>query len=295
MSVQSPRSTLPVLSIAALTAGLILLAIIQAGDPRTASAQGLQGDVNCSSAVDSVDGLFVLRFTAELEPFAKCIDTAADVNCDDAIESLDALSILRHVAGLTPLPVPTGCTAIGEEIPATPTPEPTPVPTPILDLEVKLIETDLGIDEPNMDDIAMIPGTPDEAVVATQYGALWRVSLSGAFEPVEFGDITDRMTRVSDEGLLGMTFAPGDASTMYLNYTTGGPGQYSSPEHSCQPAAPTPHLDPKRNRISRFAVVNDELDPRQRRDHHGNRTTSLLAQRQRSRIRSRRLSLHRQR
>ena len=65
-----------------------------------------------------------------------------------------------------------------------------------------------GATFPEMLDMAMVPGAPDEAVVITQGGLLWRVSLSGAFAPYAFGDVRDRMTRQSDEGLLGVVFSP---------------------------------------------------------------------------------------
>ena len=69
----------------------------------------LQGDVDCSGSVNSVDALKVLRSNSTLavtqtEP---CPDIASplvhpfgDVDCSDAVNAVDALKILRKSAGL---------------------------------------------------------------------------------------------------------------------------------------------------------------------------------------------------
>lgn len=255
------RTISPLLLLAAVSATLVLLAILPSAGPDPTYAQGVQGDTDCSEVVDIVDALQIQRFAAGMEK-AKCIDTAGDVNCDKAVDVLDSLGLLRYVAGFPPLPTPSGCPEIGAGL-ATPTPVLTPSPVPPPENGFRLVKTAAGITEPNMLDLAFAPGSKDEAIVATQTGQLWRVSLSGAFGPEPFGDITDRMTRVSDEGLLGMTFAPGDPTTLYLNYTTGGVAQYWGNRRagcSAKEWAPLPHDDPKRNRISRFTVADDELD-----------------------------------
>lgn len=72
------------------------------------------GSVNCDADVDAVDALLVLRFSANIQPAAQCID-AGDVQCDGDIDALDALQILRSVAGLTPIQEP-GCPAIGSAV-----------------------------------------------------------------------------------------------------------------------------------------------------------------------------------
>lgn len=78
-------------------------------------AASIQGDVNCSQAVDSVDSLQVLRATAGLSTNAECLADAGDVDCDEDADSTDALRILRHVAALAVSPVE-GCTPIGEPL-----------------------------------------------------------------------------------------------------------------------------------------------------------------------------------
>ena len=56
------------------------------------------GDVNCDDAVNSIDALLVLQFTAALLPSLDCLE-AGDVNADLSVDSLDAVLILQIVAG----------------------------------------------------------------------------------------------------------------------------------------------------------------------------------------------------
>jgi hypothetical protein len=74
----------------------------------------VQGDVDCTGAVNSVDALGVLRAVAQMAPPAPCLE-AGDVDCDGALRSVDALRILRYVAQIG---VSVGlCTDIGEPLP----------------------------------------------------------------------------------------------------------------------------------------------------------------------------------
>jgi glucose/arabinose dehydrogenase len=91
---------------------------------------------------------------------------------------------------------------------------------------------------------ATIPGAADEAVVVTQGGEIWRVSLSDSFSPKEFGDVSDRVIdyRAENEGgLLGLAFSPDFRldGRVYLYFTAG---------------------DPRRSVLSRFQVVGDVMD-----------------------------------
>lgn len=73
---------------------------------------------------------------------------------------------------------------------------------------------------------ALEPGNPGEAVVATQEGAIWRISLSAA-PPALFGDLSDRLIESPgrEEGLLGIAFPPDYAldPRVIVHYTAGGP------------------------------------------------------------------------
>jgi hypothetical protein len=103
---------------------LLVVARAELSDAHPASAgdAALQGDVNCSQNVDSVDSLQILRSVAGLPTNANCLDGAGDVNCSGAADAVDALNILRFIAGLGS-GAPDGCTPIGEplepEVPAT--------------------------------------------------------------------------------------------------------------------------------------------------------------------------------
>jgi hypothetical protein len=72
-------------------------------------APTLQGDVDCTSAVNSVDALKLLRHVASLsvsqnEPCPNIGEEVAsiwgDVDCTGAVNSVDSLKVLRHVAAL---------------------------------------------------------------------------------------------------------------------------------------------------------------------------------------------------
>ena len=116
-----------------------------------------------------------------------------------------------------------------------------------------------NVDFDEMIGMAVVPGQPDVAIVITQAGLLYRISISGAFTPEPFGDISAMVTRGGDEGLLSIVFRPGDADHVYLNYTTGT--EYYQPVVA-PPSTPSPTIppDPKRNVISLFDIVDDELD-----------------------------------
>ncbi len=77
--------------------------------PTDAPPRVLQGDVDCSGTVTSVDALFELRYVARLGDSMDrpCSDDAAmgasvwgDVDCNNTVTAVDALKILRFVARL---------------------------------------------------------------------------------------------------------------------------------------------------------------------------------------------------
>lgn len=239
---------------AAIVAAAIaaLLAFVLIVDPWSArSSQPItQGDVDCDGDVDAVDALFDLRWVADIEPFGDCTEEAGDTDCNGEIESTDALHILRHVGGFDPQ-TPPGCTPVGavlngDETPlptgtptATPTPggspgltpTPTPTPTPTqaptptpeptpVSYGLEPAFTQISDDRPI--DIAVIPGTGNqEAVLITQGGMLRRVSLSNAFSPQEFGNLTELVNCCGEQGLLSIAFSPEyeQDSHVYLYYT----------------------------------------------------------------------------
>lgn len=90
------------------------------------------GDVNCSSTIDSVDSLWILRYTAGLpQPqgesacpfwgigFTVAVDgeprTWGDDDCSGAVNAVDALKTLRYVATL-PVKQNYPCPGIGTTV-----------------------------------------------------------------------------------------------------------------------------------------------------------------------------------
>jgi glucose/arabinose dehydrogenase len=98
-----------------------------------------------------------------------------------------------------------------------------------------------------MVDFALIPGTTSEAVVVSQLEArVRRVSLTGAFTPDDYGDLSDRVLAVGwEQGLLSLAFSPTFVSDgrVYVFYTS----------LTC-----TPPVE-RCARLSRFQVVNNDM------------------------------------
>ena len=86
----------------------------------------IQGNVDCSLAVDALDALGDLRNVASLPPLAQtepCPDIGqevasiwGDVDCDGFVTAVDALAILRHVAALPPLAQQEPCADVGSPL-----------------------------------------------------------------------------------------------------------------------------------------------------------------------------------
>ncbi len=239
-------------TLAVVAAALLWLAPWSSGS--SATGDGLQGDANCDHVVDSLDALANLRYIAKLDAQTDCLLAAGDVNCSDGIDSTDALGILRYVAHLPAIGAAGGgaCPAIGQPLanagspspspasspsaspPASPTassattPSPTATPAPAAGTPrpggyglTKLLE---AAQLAEAVEFAMIPGASDAALVATQSGKIWRVSLNGG-PPAAFGDISGRLTSGGEEGLLSLAFSPNFESDgrVYLYYTKGSP------------------------------------------------------------------------
>jgi glucose/arabinose dehydrogenase len=98
-----------------------------------------------------------------------------------------------------------------------------------------------------MVDFALIPGTTDEAVVISQHEAkVRRVSLTGAFPPDDYGDLSDRVKVEGwEQGLLSLAFSPNFVSDgrVYVFYTS----------LTCTPPVT------RCVHVSRFQVVNNDM------------------------------------
>src|SRR3990172_7665288 len=110
--------------------------------------------------------------------------------------------------------------------------------------------------------MALIPGLPDEAVVLIQTGKLWRISLSSAFAPYLFGDITSQVTQVSqggEEGLLGIAFSPQFQTDGRLHlFYNRKPAANNIP---CPISEPPGYNIYNYNTLSRFTVSGNVLNP----------------------------------
>jgi glucose/arabinose dehydrogenase len=232
--------------------GVTLLAVAPWSDDSQAG-EPLQGDIDCSDEVDTSDALWDLRFIAAIPPYPECLPRTGDVDCNGMIEAADVTGILAYVAevsNLLPQGGP-GCPEIGEPVPdptapPSPSPSPTLAPTPTATLVPTLPPTppptptaspvpeDYGttpILSPNylgdannaLIEFALIPGEPDQAIVASQEGHIYRVSLSGAFPPDLWGDLSGLADSGGEEGLLSVAFSPTftDDDRVYAYYTPG--------------------------------------------------------------------------
>jgi hypothetical protein len=84
----------------------------------------IQGDVDCSGSVNSVDSLKILRFVAQLsvakgpgcpEIGNQVASLFGDVDCSGGVNSVDSLKLLRYVASLS-VSQSNSCPAIGSSL-----------------------------------------------------------------------------------------------------------------------------------------------------------------------------------
>jgi glucose/arabinose dehydrogenase len=84
----------------------------------------------------------------------------------------------------------------------------------------------LGPDADNaIIEYAPIPGQPNEALVASQSGYIYRVALNGSFAPVLWGDVHTLLTFNGEQGLMSVAFSPDfpQSGRVYIYYTPGSP------------------------------------------------------------------------
>jgi hypothetical protein len=72
----------------------------------------LAGDGDCSGSVTIDDVVLLLKQISQLVSDATC-SAAWNVDCTSAVDAVDALVILRSLAGAPALPTPSGCHAVG--------------------------------------------------------------------------------------------------------------------------------------------------------------------------------------
>jgi glucose/arabinose dehydrogenase len=240
------------LAVTAIVLGaLIVIAVLALAPSSEDSSAGvlIQGDANCDQTVDTRDALADLKEVAEIEPPAACVFLAGDVDCSGAIEANDVTGILLFHANATQPSGGAGCPPIGEPVTSptvttspsligSPTPTPTagsptstPTPAPTLGTSYSaqpvLPSGYLGIASGSVIEFALIPGRPNEAIVALQSGYIYRVALDESFAPALWGDLHTLVENATggEEGLLSVAFSPTFESDgrVYIYYTEGSP------------------------------------------------------------------------
>lgn len=93
------------------------------------------------------------------------------------------------------------------------------------DVTQVLSANDLGAAADSMIEFALIPGRPNEAIVADQSGYIYRVALNQSFPPQLWGDLHSEVNFDGEEGLLSLAFSPNyqNDCRVYLYYTPGSP------------------------------------------------------------------------
>jgi glucose/arabinose dehydrogenase len=152
---------------------------------------------------------------------------------------------------LPPTPTPTvvpGCPALAIQ----PTGTPIVGPPPTNRYMLSLLTADAAVDK--LTEIATVPGDPGRAVIISEPGRIWKVCLSNNAPRELMADLTDIVrdfngTNESDEGLVGFAFDPIDPSYVFVDYSLGQ--NY---------LGATPLANTVRSRVSRFHLVNGQVD-----------------------------------
>jgi glucose/arabinose dehydrogenase len=144
---------------------------------------------------------------------------------DDEATTLSTTSSASATASASDAEVPGDTSTLGKTG--------TPIPPPQADsyhLETFASADYLGDAAAPAIELAVIPGTTDEAVIALQDGRIYRISLQESFEPQLWGDVSGLMPNANpgnlgEQGLLSVAFSPDFAEDgrVYLYYTRGRP------------------------------------------------------------------------
>lgn len=93
------------------------------------------------------------------------------------------------------------------------------------DAQETLPESYLGDAADASIELALIPGRPNEALIATQKGYIYRVALDQSFAPQLWGDLNSEIAFGGEQGLLSFAFSPDyqNDCRVYAYYTRGSP------------------------------------------------------------------------
>lgn len=201
------KSYLPALAgVLAVVVVLVTGSAIGSQPLRSASKASVAqpGDVDCDSDIDTADVLWILKYLAELEPFAECIEEAGDTTCDGRIDAEDGLRILNVIA-----------TLLGQAALNCPMEGGYELATLHPGGFVRAVH------------FAVIPGSETKGILATQKEArLYIIDFTDPESVDVFGDLSDRAGGGTElEGLLNFAFSPSFANDhlIYVYYTRGYP------------------------------------------------------------------------
>ncbi len=207
-------------------------------------------DVDCSNSINAVDAIEIMGYAAGI-PSRTGGAAAAEQTCPPIGSQLDtptsSPTSTATVPPPTPSPTPTSSPSPTPQPPtASPPPHtpgdcsgpgggaslpsaPSPTSPPSADAygATQVLSAGyLGSAADNAIEFAVIPGRPNEGVIATQAGYIYHVMLDGSSEPTLWGDVHSLVTFKNDEqGLLSLAFSPSYTQDcrVYLYYTPGSP------------------------------------------------------------------------
>lgn len=197
------------------------------------------GDVNCDGAVNTADAIDILIYTAGLPTRAAAAVTVGGETCPPIGASLNSPTPTAspptptHSVTLSPSPHPTttmtpDCRGPGGGPSLPSAPPPTSPPSAGAYIATQVLSAGyLGSAADSAIEFALIPGRPNEAVIAVQSGYIYHVMLDGSGEPTLWGDIHTLVTHDpgDEQGLLSLAFSPHyqQDCRVYLYYTEGSP------------------------------------------------------------------------
>lgn len=216
-----------------------------------ADCTAVTGDVDCDGTIDAEDAIQIVKYVEGLPT-----STEAPGSLDGACPAIGApigtttltVSPTTTVSSVTPTPTNT---AAGSFTP-TPTPGPTPSTTvspgacagpgggPTLPsapgptsppsagaygVTAVLTTSYLGDAANAAIALALVPGRPNEAVIADQDGKIYHVFLDNSGQPTLWGNVSSLVTDSGEQGLLSLAFSPNyqQDCRVYLYYTEGSP------------------------------------------------------------------------
>jgi glucose/arabinose dehydrogenase len=214
---------------------------VAANVPPFAPCAAQTGDVDCSDAVDATDAIDIVMYAAglpvptgqgALSVEGACPPIGTQLDTPTSSPTATATPTPTVTTPVSPTPTlssgPTDCTGPGggPSLPSAPAPTSPPAPDAYGATQV-LSTSYLGDAANEAVEFALIPGRPNEAVIAVQSGYIYHVFLDGSGETTLWGDIHSLVTHnlYDEQGLLSVAFSPNyqQDSRVYLYYTPGAP------------------------------------------------------------------------